>query len=389
MATKPEKSGVSSQHKANLERQKSNINEQIKQLEKQISETKYNKKTQGAIGLYKAQIARLKDKEATRAGVGKGSTGYSVRKTGDATVILLGYPSVGKSSLLNVLTNANSPVAAYAFTTLTVIPGVLEYKHAKIQVLDVPGIVSGAAAGRGRGKEVLAVIRNADLIIVLMDVFHPEHYDVLVQEIYDTGVRINQRKPDVKIVKTTRGGVNIGTTVKLEHLTKEMITAMLKEFKINNADIILRENITPDQLIDVIEGSKQYIPAIVVANKADLLTKETLGDFKSKLSPAKADIFISANIKYNIDRLKDLIFERLNFIRIYLKEVNKKADLDVPLIMLKGSSIKDVCLKLHKDFLQKYKFARVWGKSVRFEGQKIMKPEHVLMDGDILEIHLR
>src|SRR3989338_6927713 len=148
MATKPEKSGVSTQHEANLERQKSNINEQIKQLEKQISETKYNKKTQGAIGLYKAQIARLKEKEAVRAGVGKGSSGYSVRKTVDATVILLGYLSVGKSSLLNVLTNANSPVAAYAFTTLTVIPGVLEYKHAKIQVLDVPGIVSGAAAGR-------------------------------------------------------------------------------------------------------------------------------------------------------------------------------------------------------------------------------------------------
>ncbi len=386
MATKPE---VSSQHKANLERQKSNINEQIKQLEKQISETKYNKKTQGAIGLYKAQLARLKDKEATRAGVGKGSSGYSVRKTGDATVILLGYPSVGKSSLLNVLTNANSPVAAYAFTTLTVIPGILKYKHAKIQVLDVPGVVSGAAAGRGRGKEVLAVIRNADLIIVLMDVFHSDHYDVLVHEIYDTGVRINQKKPDVKIVKTTRGGVNVGTTVKLEHLTKEMITAMLKEFKINNADIIIRENITPDQLIDVIESSKQYIPAIIVANKADLLTRETLDDFNKKLLPAKADIFISANMKYNIDALKEMIFQRLNFIRIYLKEVNKKADMEVPLIMLKASSIKDVCLKLHKDFLQKYKFARVWGKSVRFEGQKIMRPEHVLQDGDILEIHLR
>src|SRR3990167_4433707 len=231
-------------------------NREIEEMEKELGKMQYNKSTQKHFGLVRAKIAKLREAEFKRSGAGKKGPSYAVRKSGDATVILIGFPSTGKSTLLNALTGTHSAVAAYAFTTLTVIPGVLEYKHAKIQVLDVPGIVSGAAAGRGRGKEVLAVIRNADLIIVLMDVFHPEHYDVLVQEIYDTGVRINQRKPDVKIVKTTRGGVNIGTTVKLEHLTKEMITAMLKEFKINNADIILRENITPDQLIDVIEGSK-------------------------------------------------------------------------------------------------------------------------------------
>jgi len=150
--------------------------EKIKELEEQISNTKYNKKTQHAIGLYKAQLAKLKEKQKSRSG-GKKGEGYTVRKTGDGTVVLLGFPSVGKSTLLNALTNANSPVGSYAFTTLTVIPGILDYKYAKIQILDVPGVVYGAAAGTGRGKEVLAVIRNADLILFLIDVFHPEHYE--------------------------------------------------------------------------------------------------------------------------------------------------------------------------------------------------------------------
>src|SRR3989338_720077 len=188
--------------------------EKIKEIEELISKTKYNKSTQRAIGLYKAQLAKLKEKQASR-GKGKKGEGYAVRKTGDGTVVLLGFPSVGKSTLLNAITNSESRVGAYAFTTLTVIPGTLEYRHAKIQVLDVPGVVHGAAAGTGRGKEVLAVIRNADMVLILLDVFHPEHLDALLKEVYDSDVRINQKKPDVKIVKTARGGINIGTTIKL------------------------------------------------------------------------------------------------------------------------------------------------------------------------------
>lgn len=175
-------------------KKKDAVAEKIKELEELISKSKYNKKTQHAIGLYKAQLSKLKEKQASRSSKGKKGEGYDVRKTGDGTVVLLGFPSVGKSTLLNKLTNSKSPVGSYAFTTLTVIPGTLEYKHAKIQILDVPGVVHGAAAGTGRGKEVLSVIRNSDLILILIDVFHPEHYEALLKEVYDTSIRINQKK---------------------------------------------------------------------------------------------------------------------------------------------------------------------------------------------------
>lgn len=67
---------------------------------------------------------------------------------------LAGFPSVGKSSLLNELTGTESEAAAYEFTTLTCIPGVIHYNDAKIQLLDLPGIIEGAAQGKGRGRQV-------------------------------------------------------------------------------------------------------------------------------------------------------------------------------------------------------------------------------------------
>lgn len=65
-----------------------------------------------------------------------------------------GFPSVGKSSLLTILTGTESEAAAYEFTTLTCIPGVIHYNDAKIQLLDLPGIIEGAAQGKGRGRQV-------------------------------------------------------------------------------------------------------------------------------------------------------------------------------------------------------------------------------------------
>lgn len=360
-------------------------NEQkINELEEMIAGSQYNKRTQKAIGMYKAQLAKLKEKAASSKSAGS-MDGFSVRKTGDGTVVLLGFPSVGKSTLLNGITNAESQVGAYAFTTLTVIPGVLTYKYAKIQVLDVPGVVRGAASGRGRGTEVFSVLRSADLILILLDVNYPEHYDTLLEEIYESGIRINARKPDVKIKKTSKDGIKINSTVRLTHLDEDTIKGILNTFKLNNADIILRSDITDDQLIDCIEGNKKYVPAITVVNKIDSVPKEQVEKMAKKVH---ADLLISAQNKEHLEELKELIFQRLDLIRLYMKEPGKAPDMQVPMIISKNSTVQDVCSKLHKDFVSKFKFSRVWGKSAKFPGQKLSL-KHVLKDGDVLELHLR
>jgi len=361
------------------------IQDRIKELEQQLSSTKYNKATQHAFGVMKAQLAKLKDTVEKRAGVGKSDTGWFVKKTGDGSVVLLGFPSVGKSTLLNALTGAKSKTAAYAFTTLTVVPGVMNYNKAKIQILDVPGIVTGAAAGTGRGKEVLAMVRNSDLILILIDALHPEHYQAILDEVRETGVRINQRAPDVKITKKVKGGLDIGSTVKLSKLNYETIAAVLREFKINNADVMIRTDIDVDQLIDVVEGNRKYIPAITVVSKMDLATPAQIEHIKQTIRP---DVFISAEQSKNMEKLKETIFQGLRFIRLYLKEINKKPDLEEPMVLTKGSTLRTLCDKLHRDFVKKFRFARIWGKSAKFPGQQFRNLEKELEDGDIIEIHL-
>ena len=370
------------------ERKKLSANERIKELEDEIKNTKYNKATQFAVGLLKAKLAMLKERAEQRASTGKakGDDRFAVRKTGDGTVVLLGFPSVGKSTLLNKLTNAKSDVASYAFTTLSAVPGLMEYKHAKIQIIDVPGIVSGAASGRGRGREVLNMIRNADLILILVDALYPDHYSAILQEVYEAGVRINQEKPDVKITKKDRGGVSIGTTVPLTRIDEKTILNIAREMKINNADILIRADIDADQLIDVITSDKAYTKALTVITKIDLIDKEKLEKLKQEIKP---DVVISAELNLGIDELKDKLYDKMAFMRIFLKEVNKQADMVEPLIMFRGSTIRDVCSKLHKDFVEKFRYARVWGKSAKFEGQVFRRLDKELMDKDILELHIK
>ncbi|MEK6939856.1 MAG: GTP-binding protein [Nanoarchaeota archaeon] len=361
-------------------------NKQIKELEDELKKTKYNKATQGHVGIVKAKIAQLREKQESRTQKKTGASeyGYSVRKSGDGTVLLLGFPSAGKSTLLNKLTGTHSEVAAYAFTTLTVIPGMLDYKQAKIQILDVPGIVSGAASGKGRGKEVLNVILNADLVLMVVDVTHPEHYPAILKEVWDSNIRLNRTKPEVFIKKKAYGGINIGKTVPLD-LDDDTLKKILREFKMMNVDVLIRSTVDVDSFIDVIEGNKKYVPAITCLTKADIVDTARLDRVKKELN---ADIFISAEKDLNIEPLKELIFEKMDFMRVCMKEPKKDADTEKPLIIKRGSTIGDVCNKLHKDFVKKFKFARVWGKSARHPAQKLGL-DHTLQDKDILEIHLR
>jgi small GTP-binding protein len=363
------------------------LEDQIKELEDELQRTPYNKATSKHIGRIKAKIARLRDEAVTRAmKAGGGGEGYSVKKSGDATAVLVGFPSTGKSTLLNQLTGTDSAVAAYSFTTLTVVPGALEYKGAKIQILDIPGLIAGAAMGKGRGKEVIGVVRSADIIIILVDVFNQQHVDVLIKELHDAGIRINVKKPDITIKKTSHGGIRLSAVGTL-NLDIDEVRSILSESKMMNADVLVRGGATQDDLIDAVQGNRLYVPAFIAVNKVDLVDKETYLEIEHALS-ARFDtppLMISAASGFHMEETKDTIYDCLGFIRVYLKPQSGEADLEEPLIIRKGSNVHDVCTKLHRDFVHRFRYARIWGKSVKHPGQRVGLP-HKVKDGDLLTI---
>lgn len=364
------------------------IEDEIRALEEEIRNTKYNKATSQHIGRLKAKIAKLKDDAVMRAikSVG-GGEGYAVKKSGDGTVVLVGFPSVGKSTLLNRLTGADSETGAYAFTTLTVVPGLMEYKGAKIQILDIPGLIAGAAMGKGRGKEVIAVVRTADVIVILGDVFNAVHVDVLMRELYDSGIRINRPKPDITIKKTTAGGVHLHT-VGASKINIEEVRAILAENKIMNADVLCRgKDITQDDIVDAMMGNRMYIPAFIAINKVDLITPEQRKEVETHMREKYGvdPIMISAHASYNIDKLQDAIYDHLGFVRIYLKPYGHEADMEEPMIMRKGTKIEDICRRLHRDFVDQFRYAKIWGPSVKHDAAKVGL-QHEVADGDIVTI---
>ncbi len=348
------------------------IAQQIRQIEEELRRTPYNKATEHHIGRLKAKLARLRE-EAEKQRAKARRVSFSIKKEGDATVALVGYPSVGKSSLLNALTGAKSDVADYDFTTLKPVPGILEYKGARIQIVDLPGIVEGAAAGKGRGKEVLSAVRAADLIIIVADVFNLHTIDIVRRELYEAGIRLDERPPEIVIRKRDRGGVRISSTVQLS-IDERTIVEVLREYKIHSADVVIREDITLDRLIDALAGNRVYIPSLTVVNKIDLYDVDVDA------------IKVSAEKGWNLDELKEAIFRKLDFIRVYLKPPGGKANMDEPMVLRKGSTVEDVCRRLHRDFVEKFRYAKVWGRSVRFDGQRVGL-DHVLEDGDILTIY--
>lgn len=353
------------------------IEEKIREIEEEISRTQKNKATERHLGKLKAKLAKLRSKK----GQGNKGKGFSIKKSGDATVGMVGFPNVGKSTLLNRLTNAESRVGEYDFTTIEVIPGMMNYEGVNIQILDLPGLIEGASKGRGRGKEVLSVLRAVDLLMIVVDVQHPE-LDVIERELYATGVRCNQKKPDVRIRKKDRGGIRIFKTIDLP-LSDETIKAIASEYAVN-VEITIRERIDEEQLIDVFMENRVYIPSFVVINKKDLVEEERLKEIGKKItSKGWKFAMVSAIKDEGIDKIREMILSELDLIRVYLRPQGDEPDYNRPMVLRKGETLATLCKKLH--FEKRFRCAKVWGSSVKYQGQKVGL-DHIPNDKDVVTL---
>ncbi|KAG2047438.1 P-loop containing nucleoside triphosphate hydrolase protein [Suillus hirtellus] len=362
--------------------------QKIKEIEDEMAKTQKNKATSYHLGQLKAKLAKLRRELISPSGGGGGGgpgIGFDVARTGVASVGFVGFPSVGKSTLMSKLTGTHSEVSEIDFTTLTTVPGTLKVHGAPIQILDLPGIIEGANDGRGRGRQVIAVARTCNLIFIVLDVLKPlGDKKIIESELEGFGIRLNKKPPAILVRKKDKGGIAITNTVPLTNIDQEEIKAVLSEYKLSNVDVTIRQpNMTADDLVDVIEGNRVYIPALYVLNKIDAISIEEL-DLLYKIPHS---VPVSSREWLNIDELTEKMWEALELVRVYTKPRGQSPDYSAPVVLRRGRcSVEDFCNAIHKEIAKQMKYAVVWGASAKHSrGQKVGL-DHVLEDEDVVHI---
>ncbi|KAG1682582.1 Developmentally-regulated GTP-binding protein 2 [Nymphon striatum] len=366
------------------------ILDKISEIEKEVARTQKNKATEYHLGLLKAKLAKYRAQLLEPVGKkGEKGEGFDVMKSGDARVALIGFPSVGKSTLLNTLTSTHSESASYEFTTLTCIPGVIEHKGANIQLLDLPGIIEGASQGcKGRGRQVISVARTADLVIIMLDATKGEKQkELLIQELETVGIRLNSCKPDIYFKVGTAsyikkaGGVSFNSTCPLTQCNEKLCQLILHEYKIFNAEVLFRDDCSTEEFIDVVTGNRVYIPCLFVYNKIDQISIEEV----DAIARRPQCVVVSCNMKLNLDHLVETVWEYLSLIRVYTKKRGELPDFDGGLIMRKNSTIEHVCHSIHRTIVNTFKYALVWGTSTKYSPQRVGL-QHVMQHEDVIQI---
>ena len=345
------------------------IKMQISRIEKEIHDLPYHKGTEHHHGVMKARIAKLNDElnGGSAKGGGGGGVGYAIKHSGDASVVLVGLPSVGKSTLLNAVTNAESRVGNYDFTTLGVVPGMMEYKGVKIQILDLPGIIEGAAKNKGFGKKVLSVIRASDLVVLMTDIKRVNWLKQVEDELYRSGMRLNTRPAKITIHKTHKGSIQVIDPYK--SFEKETVIEVAKEMGISNAIIQLGEKVDGiDKLVDSMSKSIKYMPSVEVVTKIDLAK-----NFDPRIVGKKDNlVLMCADKGIGIDDFKEKLWKGLGLIRVYLKEERSmEADRVKPLIFKNTCTLDDVLKRISNQMRDDVNKAYIWGKNARFPGQEV------------------
>ncbi|OQR74536.1 developmentally-regulated GTP-binding protein 2 isoform 1-like [Tropilaelaps mercedesae] len=359
------------------------ILEKIAEIEREVARTQKNKATEYHLGLLKAKLARFRTQliEGNKTKSEKGE-GFDVMKSGDARVALIGFPSVGKSTLLSTITETKSECANYEFTTLTCIPGVIKYNDAEIQLLDLPGIIEGASQGKGRGRQVIAVARTADLVIIMLDATKAEvHRQLLEAELESVGIRLNKRKPNIYFKEKKGGGLSINSTCTLTKCDEKLVQTILHEYKIFNAEVLFREDASADDLIDVVQGNRVYLPCLYVYNKIDQVSLEEV----DRLARQSDSVVVSCHWQLNLSYLKERIWDKLALISVYTKKRGQPPDLDGGIILRRNATIEHVCHSVHRSLVNEFKYALVWGTSTKYSPQRVGL-NHVVHNEDVVQL---
>ncbi|MBN2543253.1 TGS domain-containing protein [bacterium] len=305
------------------------VSEKIAMLEKLIGTIPKHKGTDHLRADLRRKMSKLKSAAQSKKKISKQESAFHIEKEGSGQVAVIGLANVGKSTFLNALTNATPEVAGFPFSTWVPTPGMLEMKNIQVQLIDTPPLNRDYLE-----PELMDLIRRVDLILILLDI------QTRPIKQYDDTIKVLLEH---KIVPETLRG---------EYSTDEVIT---------------------------------YVPTLIVVNKDD---DQTLDDefnaFKALISDKWDCVSVSLKYERNFEQLKDLIYNKLQIIRVYSKPPGEEPDYTAPFVLQKGGTVEEFAGKIHQDFYKNLKSARVWGEGV-YDGQMVGR-DHVLHEGDVIEL---
>jgi len=246
-----------------------NPEERLRLMGEFLSLVPKHKGTDRLCAQVRRQMSQLRQEIEDRRRAAKRSTGlaYFVEKAGAAQVAIIGPTNAGRSSLLKAVTNASVDVASWPFTTRVPTPGMLPYQDIQFQLVEAPPIVEGSSEGRADGFQVLSLARNADGLILVVDLTDDPGGNLLIVRGELENSRVLTAEPDGEVEVTRRGygsDVQFIWEGELEGCTPEEVVGLLKEYKVRSALVRIRGRVTLDAVEDAMFGNAVYRPTLVV-----------------------------------------------------------------------------------------------------------------------------
>ena len=338
----------------------------------------------------KRQMAQLRKEidDKKKAAKRRSAPSYFIEKAGAAQVAVVGLTNAGRSSLLRAVTNSQVEVAPWPFATRVPTPGMLPYKDIQFQLVEAPPVVEGSSAGRADGFQVLSLARNADGIIVVVDLADDPGGSLLavLRELEASRILTVEPKGEVELTRRGHGSdIQFIWDGTLEGCTPDDVIKLLMEYKIRSALLRIRGKVTLDVVEDAIFGNAVYRPTLVVANKLDLAVEGAVESVRVSAGGLEVLALSMEGGEGLRELLGSRLFELLGVVRVYTKQPGKNAAVE-PIVARQGLTVGDLAKTIHSDFYKRFKYAKVWGPSAKFESERVGL-DHVLADGDVVQLH--
>jgi len=312
-------------------REARSLPDKIARLEEFISAIPKHKGTDKLRADLRRRLSKLKSSAQGPQKTSRQESAFRIEREGAGQVVVVGPPNVGKSALVAALTNATPEVADFPFTTWLPTPGMMPIENIQVQLIDTPPLSVDYVE-----PEMIDLIRRADLALLMIDL---------------QGYALQQLEEAVAWLE----GHRIVARHRQSHYPEPQRLTFLPLLVLVNKNDDSRTDEDYEVLCELLEGEWPLLPLSVTTGR-------------------------------NLERLKWAVYEQLDIIRVYSKPPGKKPDLDTPFVLKKGATVEQLAAKVHRDFYEQLKTARVWGAGV-YGGQMVGR-DHVLHDGDVVELRL-